>query len=180
MVGGMSLLRFLGLGPSTTTSAANETEAVRRIAAALDRLEPEAARRLARFAYILGRVARADLDVSSEETAAMERIVMERGGLPEAQAVLVVQLAKSQNALFGGTDNYLVTREFAASATREQKVALLQCCFAVSASDGDVSPQEDDEIRGIANELGLDHEDFIAARSAYREYLSVLKRPAGG
>jgi uncharacterized tellurite resistance protein B-like protein len=175
----MSLFSFLGLG-RPSGGAETETEAVRRIASALERLEPEAARYLARFAYVLGRVARADLDVSSEETAAMERIVMERGALPEAQAVLVVQIAKSQNALFGGTDNYLVTREFAATATREQKVALLQCCFAVSASDGDVSPAEDDEIRGIASELGLDHEDFIAARSAYREFLSVLKRPARG
>jgi uncharacterized tellurite resistance protein B-like protein len=122
-------------------------------------------------------VAHADLEVSPEETRAMERIVMERGGLPEEQAVLVVQIAKSQNALFGATEDYLVTREFARAATREQKLALLECCFAVSAADREVSGEEEAVVRQIASELGLEHGDFIAARSAYREFLAVLKRP---
>ena len=52
------------------------------------------------------------------ETRAIERIVMDRSQLPEAQAVLVVQIAKSQNLLFGGTEDYVVTREFARTATR--------------------------------------------------------------
>ena len=69
----------------------------------------------------------------------MERIVMQRGGLTEAQAVVAVQIAKSQNALFGGTDDYLVTRELAASTTRDEKLALLDCCFAVSAADRDIT-----------------------------------------
>lgn len=177
MVAGVSLRRFLGLGDGA--AAPSETATVRRIVQALERQDPEVARYVARFAYILGRVARADLDVSAEETGAMERIVVERGGLPEAQAVLVVQIAKSQNVLFGGTENYLVAREFASSATREQKLGLLECCFAVSASDREVSGVEDAEIRRIASELGLEHADFIAARSTYREYLSVLKQRPG-
>ena len=36
---------------------------------------------------------------------------------------------------------------------------------------------EDDVVRQIASELGLSHADFIAARSAYREQLAVLKAP---
>ena len=109
----------------------------------------------------------------------MERVVMERGGLAEEQAVLVVQIAKSQQALFGGTEDYLVTREFASTATREQRLALLDCCMAVAAVDADVSVAEDDTIREISSELGLSHADFIAARSAYRDYLAVLKTPGG-
>lgn len=174
----VSLLRFLGIDRATAPGV--ETAAVRQIVAALDRLDPEVARYIARFAFILGRVARADLAVSSEETAAMECTVMERGGLPEEQAIVVVQIAKSQNLLFGGTQGYLVTREFAAAATREQKLALLECCFAVSVADHEVSGMEDAEIRNVASELGLDHDDFIAARSANREYLALLKKGAGG
>jgi uncharacterized tellurite resistance protein B-like protein len=169
-----SLLRFLGLD-GARQNAPDETETVRKIVAALERQEPAAARYVARFAYVLGRVAHADLDVGAEETQAMERLVMERSGLPEEQAILVVQIAKSQNALFGGTENYLVTREFARDATREQKLALLRCCFAVSAADRSVSGTEDAEIRRIAIELGLEHQDFIAARVAYRDQLTVLK-----
>lgn len=178
MVGPMSLLRFLGLGPGVSQSGAGgETETVRRVVGALERLDPDTARHVARFAYVLGRVAGADRGVSSEETRAMERLVMERGGLAEEQAILVVQIAKSQHALFGATEDYLVTREFASSATREQKLALLDCCMALAAVDADVSSPEDHAVRGVARELGLTHADFIAARSAYRDYLAVLKPP---
>ena len=182
MVGAMSLLRFLGLGHAAAPDGGRsaETETVRRVVAALERLEPETARYVARFAYVLGRVAAADQDVSTDETRSMERIVMERGGLAEEQAVLVVQIAKSQHALFGGTEDYLVTREFASSATREQKRALLDCCLAVAAVDADVSVAEDDAVREIASELGLAHADFIAARSAYSEYRAVLRSGRNG
>ena len=44
-----------------------ETETVRKIIAELDRIEPEKARYIASFAYILGRVAHADLGISEEE-----------------------------------------------------------------------------------------------------------------
>jgi uncharacterized tellurite resistance protein B-like protein len=169
----MSLLRFLGI--DRAADAGGETATVRRIVEALERQDPETARYIARFAYVLGRVAQADHEVSAEETRVMERIVMERSGLPEEQAILVVQIAKSQTILFGATEDYLVTREFARTATRDQKLALLDCCFAVSAADRDVSAEEEAAVRQIAGELGLEHADFIAARSAYRDYLAVLK-----
>ena len=51
---------------------------------------------------------------------------MERTGLPEEQAIMVVQMAKTQNVLFGETENYLVAREFGEISTREQKLALLE------------------------------------------------------
>lgn len=175
--GPVSLLRFLGVGGSGAGEAAGaETASVRRIVEALDRMEPAAARHLARFAYVLGRVARADLDVSGDETRTMERLVMQRGGLPEAQAIIVVQIAKTQNILLGATDNYLVTRELAASSTREQKLALLDCCFAVSAADREISGVEEAELRNIAHELGLEHADFIATRAAHRDAVPLLKR----
>jgi uncharacterized tellurite resistance protein B-like protein len=83
----------------------------------------------------------------------MERLVMEHGGLPAEQAILVVQIAKSQNILFGGTENYLVTREFKKIARREEQIALLHCLFAISASDESISTVEDNEIRKISREL---------------------------
>jgi len=173
----MSLLRFLGLGHAASAGGAAETETVRRVVIALEGMDPDAARRLACFAYVLGRVAGADQGVSSAETEIMEQTVRERGRLTAADATLVVQIAKEQQALSGGTEDYLVTREYASIATRDQKLALLDCCMAVAAVDAEVSGSEDDAVREIASELGLSHADFIAARSAHRDALAVLKDP---
>ena len=141
----------------------------------MDELSPERAKFIAAFAFILGRVANADLNISEEEIAEMERIVERVGGLPEEQAVLVVQIAKAQHMLFGSTENFVVTQEFNRIANKIQKQALLHCLFAVSSSDHSISVTEDNEIRAISRELRLDHVDFIAARSIYREHLNVLK-----
>lgn len=161
--------------PSTEKSGEG-TETVRRITRELDSMDPGKARYLAAFSYILGRVANADLDISEEETREMERIVMKWGKVPEEQAILVVQIAKSQNTLFGGTENFLVTREFNAIADREQKVCLLHCLFEVSASDRSISAAEDRTVRQIADELKIGHRDFIGIRAAHSRYLEVLKK----
>lgn len=173
----MSLLRWLGLQDDNRPEGREDVDAVRRISQALERIEPDRARYVAAFAYLLGRVALADREVTPEETATMERLVMERGHLPEDQAVLVVQIARSQNLLFGGTEDFLVARQFGEMATHEQKLALLDCLFAVSAADRSVTVVEDNEISRIANELRIEHADIVAARQRYREYLSVLKDP---
>jgi uncharacterized tellurite resistance protein B-like protein len=170
------ILKFLGYDRGAAEGASAETETVRKIVAALDRLEPDRARYVAAFAYILSRVARADLTISDDEIRAMEAIVAHEGGLAEEQAVLVVQMAKTQATLFGGTENFLVTREFNRLAGREGKLGLLRCLFAVSATDESVSAQEDNEIRRISKELHLSHADFIDARSAFREHLASLKK----
>ena len=172
----MSILKFLKFDSERSPSSP-ETETVRKIAAELDQLDPERAKFIAAFAYLLSRIARADLVVTPEETAVMEQIVMEKGSLPEEQAILVVQMAKTQNLLFGETENYLVTREFNRIASREQKIALLHCLFAVSAADNNISTVEDNEVSQIADELRIEHKDFIAIRSKFRDYLAVLKKP---
>jgi uncharacterized tellurite resistance protein B-like protein len=178
----MSILKFLGLEEGDAADAARdsaETETVRKIVASLDKLEPDRARYVAAFAYILSRVARADLVISEAEVRAMETIVSHEGGLTPEQAILVVQMAKTQSILFGGTENFLVTREFNRLATREQKLGLLRCLFAVSAAEDDISVVEDNEVRRIANELRLSHADFTEARSLFRDRLSVLRKPPG-
>ncbi len=171
----MSLLRLLKSGLNEGAKKPSETETVRKITRALDQLEPERARFIAAFAYLLGRVARADLDISREETQTMERIIMERGELPEEQSVIVIQIAKAQNILFGGTENYLVSREFKEMTTLQERLALLDCLYAVAAADESISSIEDNEISQIANELRIEHSDFIGIRSKYRDYLAVFK-----
>jgi uncharacterized tellurite resistance protein B-like protein len=172
----MSILRLLKLNlGKLANSSSGETETIRKITGALDQLDPERAKFIAAFAYLLSRVARADLHISPEETGIMERIIMERGGLPEEQAIVVIQIAKTQNMLFGGTENYLVSREFNAIASHEEKMAVLDCLYAVTAADKSISTIEDNEISQIADELRIEHPDFISIRSKHRDYLAVLK-----
>jgi uncharacterized tellurite resistance protein B-like protein len=163
-----SILSFLGVkaGPTSTDS-----ETIRRIASELDRLEPDHARYVAAFAFVLSRIAGADHEVTDAETAAMERLVSEKGGLPAEQAVLVVQMAKTQQLLFGGTDDFLVTRELARAATYEQKVALIECLYAVAAADRQILNAEAEEIARTARELKVEQTDLSRIRAAYRDHI---------
>lgn len=170
----MSFLKRL-LGTAREERPESDVEAIRRIASELEALEPERARYVAAFAYLLSRVANADLTVSEEETLKMERILQALGHLPADQAALTVQIAKAQNRLFGGTENFLVTRELRDLATREQCLELMDCLFAVSAADESISGAEETQIRQIASELGFSHAEYVQARSAYNDKREILK-----
>jgi len=160
---------------SDESTGRESSETVRKIARELDALPIERARFVATFAYVLGRVAYADQDVSADELAAMEALVREVGGLPEEQAVLTVQIAKTQNRLFGGTENFIVTREFRESATDDERRRLLDALFAVGAADDSISTEEEAVIRQIASELGFSHTEFVESRLAWSEKRSVIQ-----
>ena len=119
----MSLLRFLGLGGAA--SGERESDTIRRIAGELEHLPPEQAKYLASFAYVLARLANADLRIDETETTEMEWIVNRVAGLSEAESTLVVQIALSQARTLGGTQDYLVTREVKQITSREQRADLL-------------------------------------------------------
>lgn len=176
----MSILRWLGLGGSRgddgAAERAEENRTVRAIAERLERLPPEQARFLAAFAYVLARVAQADLHVLETETESMRRIVREQAELDEGEAELVVEIARSHARLLGGTENYVVTREFRRMASREQRGQLLDCLFAVAAADGTISAPESHEIAKIGEELGFTRPEVNAVRAGWREHLSELRK----
>ena len=170
----MPILEWLGLR-SEREEGGGDTETVRRIVRELRSLEPSRARYLAAFAFILARVAHADLEISEEELRKMERILQDIGKLPEAQAVLAAEIAKRQSELSGGTENFLVTRELKEVATREECRDLLDCLFAVSAADESISSVEEAQIRQIASELDFSLEEYVEIRSAWNDKRAVLK-----
>jgi uncharacterized tellurite resistance protein B-like protein len=182
----MALRRFLGLGDTRESrqlraagSDDPETATIRRIVRELEQVEPDRRRHLAGLAYILGRAAHADLTITPEETREMERIMVEIGGLPEAQAVMVVEIAKHQAEMYGGTEDYVVTREFAAHATDEQRRAAVAASFAVVASDHEISAEEYAELTQLARELNLSSTELNDIRRAYRDQLTVIQRMRG-
>jgi len=183
------LRRFLGL-PKTpdpavaataapaappTAAADAETATVRQIVAQLDSMPADRARFLAGFAYVLSRVGEADFTISDSETREMERIVAEHGHIPEAQAVIVVQIAKSQARLFGPTEDYLVTREFRSSSTDAERLDLLRCCYLIGAADGGITAEETGTLAGIAEELDIDPASLSALRAEFADQLTAIQ-----
>ena len=162
-------------GTSALDSTVGETATVRRIVARLEAMPADEARYLAGFAYVMSRAAHADLEISDAETNAMERAVLELGGLDEAQAVLVVQLAKLQARSHGETEDFVVTREFGRIATNEQKLALLRCCFLVAVSDGSISAEEASVVNEIARELDVTRPDLNKVREEFVERFSAIQ-----
>src|SRR6187200_2862429 len=184
--------RFTGSATSRTptpapedarATAAGETATVRRIVAKLESMPPERARLIASAAYTLARAANADLDISDDETATIERELQANEALDEATAVLVTEMAKLQAKTVGGTEDYVVTREFKALADDAQRVAIVRACFAVMAANGTISAEETGTVNEIADELDIDADVLRSIRAEYHEQFSSVqqvRRVSGG
>jgi len=152
-----------------------ETETIRRLVAELDSLPPERARLVASAAATLARAANADLTIGPEETTLIERMLIERIGLPEAQAVMVAEMAKLQETAIGGSEGYTVTRGFREEATYEQRVNLLRACYAIGAADGSISADENATVNVLGKELDVSPEDIATIRAEFHEHMSVVQ-----
>ncbi len=171
----MALLKWLGLDRG---SAAPEFDTLQEIEAVLPAVDRSRKRYVASFAYILARSARADHEVTADESRAMERLIGSHTGIPEASAADAVRLAVAQGRRSGGTDDFVVTRMFDSLATHDEKLALIDALFAVTAVDASIVTIEDNEIRRIANELRVEHGEYIAIRSRHLQHLAVLRQQA--
>lgn len=177
--------RFFGSKPSpaatpihdtSAPTSAGDTATVRRIVAKLEAMPPERARLIASAAYTLARAANADLTISDEETAAIEKELQAHESIDEATAVLVTEMAKLQAKTVGGTEDYVVTREFKALANEGQRIVVLRACFAVMAANGTISAEETATINEIADELDVDDATLNAIRADYHEQLSSVQQ----
>ncbi len=160
---------------TSAPTTAGETATVRRIVARLEQMPPEQARLIASAAYTLARAAHADLHISDEETAAIERELQADGALDEPTAVLVTEMAKLQAKTVGGTEDYVVTREFSALATETQRIDVLRACFAVGAASGSISAEESSAVNQIAKELALDPDVVNRIRAEFHDRLSAVQ-----
>ena len=61
-------------------------------------------------------------------------------------------------------DYYRLSREFFQATSAEERVRFLDVLFAVAAADGILSHEEMEDIRQVAIELKLTHEQFIEAK----------------
>jgi uncharacterized tellurite resistance protein B-like protein len=150
-------------------------DSLEEIEGALHGLDRARRRYVACFAYILTRSARADHQTTAEEAGKMERLLAERAGVSPSHAANAVRLAAIQAKRSGGTDDFVVTREFDAVASHAQKLALVDALFEVASVDASIVTIEDNEIRRIANELRIEHPEYIALRAKHLAHFEVLR-----
>lgn len=163
---------FKTFGLAGDEDARHETETVAGIASVLKDLPPERARLLAGFAYLLGRVAFADHDVSDDERAVMEARLASEADVTAEQARHLVHLAVQATGSHGAAEDYQVAREVELLATREEKLQLLRALFTVSAAQG-ITTVEDNEINRIASVLRLERSDITALRHEFRDAINA-------
>ena len=128
---------------------------------------------------MLTRVAEADLRIEDNEITAMEHALVEVAGIPREEAGLAIRIARSEVEALGGSLNYLVTQEFGRNSSKEEKLQLIECLYAVAAADDSVTGAENNDIMSIASELGLPRQDALAIRTRFRDKLAEL-RPLPG
>lgn len=177
----MSLLSLLGISRDGIADDERDADALRRLIDELESLEPRTAHYLASFAFLLARVADADRVVDPRERQRMEEIVRDCAGLPPAQAVLVVEIARHRERLAGSGEQYAVAREFRRVASSEQCTALVGCLWAVANADGDLVTRERAVVRQIACELGVGGSaagPVATDPMASRHLLTALLHPA--
>jgi tellurite resistance protein len=152
-----------------------EVEMVRGIIARLDMLPPDRARFVACAAYVVARAASADDRVGQRESAYMEQVLVTQTGLDAAEAALVIETAKLQALTTGGTDDYLVTREFRDVSTMDQRLDILRACFGVAAIDGTIDAAESFTIDEIALELDLEPAALAKLRGEFADRFSAVQ-----
>jgi tellurite resistance protein len=152
-----------------------DTATVRRIVAKLEAMPVDRARLAAATAYTIARAANADLDISDDEATVIEHELQEHGLLDEPTAVLVTEMARLQAKTVGGTEDYVVTREFKKLSTMEQRLDVVRACFAVSAASGSISAEESAIVNEIANELDVAAIDLNALRAEYHDRLTSVQ-----
>jgi uncharacterized tellurite resistance protein B-like protein len=158
----------------TKESLPGETQSVHMIAAALSGLPPARARYVAAFGYLLGRAANANLEVSDVEVKEIATIG-EQAGLDAQTAQLVAGLSAHLSADFGATDDYLVSREFKAISTMDERLLLIRACFLVMAADDVIDASESWLVNRMAEELDVERADLNRIREEFHDKLSGVR-----
>ncbi len=134
---------------------------LRRLTASSPSRLPDPDARLA-LAALLVRVARADHDYAAVEVERIDRVLATRFNLAQDA---VVALRKQAEALEkAAPDTVRFTRALKDAVPHEDRAGLMKSLWAVALADGTKDADEEQELRLIANLLGLSDVDSALAR----------------
>jgi len=172
----MPLLRLLAtLGLRADDPAPPSDPFLRRLQQELARLGAERLEYLAGFAGQLARVANAEGGVSAAEAEAMVAQLTTRGGLAAPDAAVIVDLLRHGYGGLRAAESHVLSRAVNDHASPDERLAMIECLYAVAAADHLVSDVEEQEIRRIAEALLIPHRVLMDIRSRYRDRIEALQ-----
>jgi uncharacterized tellurite resistance protein B-like protein len=113
---------------------------------------------------LLGHVAGADQTFDADERAAIAEILDGISGFQQRDVDIIVEIVESE--VLSDVGYFSFTRELNELASADDRAAILTMLFEVAAADGEISHEENEEIKKIANSLNLDHQAFVTAKQA--------------
>ena len=132
---------------------------------------------LACLAGLLARVAFVDLKITDQELDSMVEALKHHTPYPHEVALKVAHIAQEEIKELVDHEHHLYVRPLNTIYNAQQKAHVLQLLFQVAAADGRVENLESEEIRRIAKELQLSHQQFVQAKLTVREQIAALRTP---
>ena len=142
------------------------------------RIGDDEVKKITGFAGLLGKVAYADMDISSPELEKIRRVMVHVLKLDTPTVETLIDLMTEHRVQLFSIEDHLYARMINEVCTMDQKRLLLEALFSLAAADESISNAEDAAIWTVAKSLRFSHGDFIAARKRYRAHLDILKKPA--
>jgi uncharacterized tellurite resistance protein B-like protein len=124
------------------------------------------------FGALISRVIQADRVARPEEVDRLRRILEEEHGFSAEEGARILEVIERQ--LAAENDRQRLCAEFNRITEMEDRLGLLKALFSVALADGRLSPEEEEEIRLIANYLWIETQEFVRLR------LDALGRPPEG
>jgi len=125
-------------------------------------LPDEELRKLSLAGALMARVAQVDREVTEAECGRMVEALQSGWDISPDSAAFVARVAVSK--INPSEDYFRLISEFANSTTMAERGHFLEVLFTVADADGEISYDETEEIRHIANILLLSHDRFIEAK----------------
>lgn len=171
LLGGAVQRRTVGASPSDREDRIDDfirNKIYFRLVSELERdglssgLPDQELRKLCLTAGLLAQVAWIDEDISSDEKAAIVKVLCQGWAIEAEVATIVCRI--SVDRATQGIDYFRLTRSFFESTSHDERLRFLRDLFRVANSCGKTSFDEIEQIRRIARSLKLSHEEFTQAK----------------
>ena len=124
---------------------------------------------------LMARIAYNDMEIHEGEMELITQSLEKWMNLNSEESIATAKLCVEEIKELAGIENHLYCLPLRESLSGKERYKIIECLFAIAASDGSVSNQEAEEIRNINQGLLLEHQHFISAKSTVLEYLGSLK-----